>query len=418
MRTDHFGADAAGPADEGLAPRELWASLFGPVTPDLFFREWFEQRPLHVRSGPVNRHARWLTRAELEAVIAHRPLGKKDVDLVSRAREISKHLYTTEDDRIDPAGVFDQFARGATIVSTYLHEHVPALAGLCAELAQVFSARVQTNVYFTPPNAQGFDVHFDTHDVLVLQIEGVKRWRLWGFGERAPLKGQHHDAYPKPEGPPEVELELGPGDTLYVPRGLWHAAASTDTASLHVTTGLMTTSWMELLLEAVAGRALETHELRRSLPPTFARADFDEAAALETFRGLLDSLATQDSLRRATDRLRSDLVARVRPPLTGQLEQALEADALVDVDVLEARPGVALHRLVDEGERVALECAGRRLTFPAAARPALEYVTRRRRFRVGEVPGLDAEGRRVLGARLVREGLFARAADRKEPAES
>ena len=36
------------------------------------------------------------------------------------------------------------------------------------------------NLYCTPPGgAQGLSRHVDDHDVLVMQLEGIKRWRIW-----------------------------------------------------------------------------------------------------------------------------------------------------------------------------------------------------------------------------------------------
>ena len=35
------------------------------------------------------------------------------------------------------------------------------------------------NMYVTPPSARGFDVHFDYEDVIIIQVHGSKRWRLW-----------------------------------------------------------------------------------------------------------------------------------------------------------------------------------------------------------------------------------------------
>ena len=43
------------------------------------------------------------------------------------------------------------------------------------------------NMYVTPPSARGFDVHFDYEDVIIIQVHGSKRWRLW---EPDPKAGQ------------------------------------------------------------------------------------------------------------------------------------------------------------------------------------------------------------------------------------
>ena len=72
------------------------------------------------------------------------------------------------------------------------------------------------------------------------------------------------------------EFVLKPGDCAYVPRGLMHdAQTSGDKASLHITVGLITRTWADLMLEAVSEVALRSPELRRSLPVGFAQSGFN-----------------------------------------------------------------------------------------------------------------------------------------------
>ena len=47
------------------------------------------------------------------------------------------------------------------------------------------SAGRSANAYCTPAGAQGSAVHHDTHDVLVLQVSGDKRWRIYTPSRRA-----------------------------------------------------------------------------------------------------------------------------------------------------------------------------------------------------------------------------------------
>ena len=69
--------------------------------------------------------------------------------------------------------------RGATLVLSQMHEvHLP-LGRFCRGLEQIFLHPAQCNIYLTPPGAQGFRTHYDTHDVLILQVQGEKLWRYW-----------------------------------------------------------------------------------------------------------------------------------------------------------------------------------------------------------------------------------------------
>ena len=52
-------------------------------------------------------------------------------------------------------------------------------AELSTNLALELDHPVQINAYLTPPAEQGLDIHFDFHDVIVVQLAGRKRWRVW-----------------------------------------------------------------------------------------------------------------------------------------------------------------------------------------------------------------------------------------------
>jgi ribosomal protein L16 Arg81 hydroxylase len=112
--------------------------------------------------------------------------------------------------------VASRFDAGATIVFGQLHRRVPALARLCVAIGQIFGCRVQTNTYFTPPHAQGFRPHWDTHEVFVLQVAGTKSWSVYDTKVTLPLKGQRFDPEQHEPGPVSGQFELGPGDVAFL----------------------------------------------------------------------------------------------------------------------------------------------------------------------------------------------------------
>ena len=177
--------------------------------------------------------------------------------------------------------------RGGGFSSRRRHHHLAAGApdrafarALLPRAGIVFSAHVQTNLYLTPPNAQGFKTHYDNHDVFVLQMEGEKSWRLYEKPIDTPFRGEAFHCGVHKAAQLQQEFVLKAGDCAYVPRGLMHdALTSGDAPSLHITVGLITRTWADLMLEAVSEVALRTPELRRSLPPGFAHSEFDRTEA-------------------------------------------------------------------------------------------------------------------------------------------
>ena len=310
-------------------------------------------------------------------------------------------------DLADAGKVYDHFHAGATIVLQGLHRWWPPLTAFCRELELFLTHPVQVNAYLTPPASRGLGVHHDTHDVFVLQVHGRKLWQVWDAAVPFPLPHQRKlpPGAEAPAEPPLVDAELAPGDCLYVPRGFRHAARTAETASLHLTVGMPTRNWNEVLREVVE-LATEEAWFRESLPVGFADDPAGLEAALaervEELRRFLDKV----DLAKVADRAGRRFWANRPPPLEGQLRALLSLDELGDDTVLRRRPGTTWH-LRAGGERLQLLLGDRTLTMPATLEPAVRRLLEADRCTPAELAGhLDGPSRLVLARRLVREGLL------------
>lgn len=126
------------------------------------------------------------------------------------------------------------------------------------------------NLYYTPASAQGFLPHFDTHDVFILQLHGWKRWRLFGSPVVLPLVDAKHPLSLEEIPSPQAEHRLDVGDLLYIPRGFVHEAETGDSSSIHLTIGVHTTQWVDLMHDLVNVAAAREVALREALPIKFA----------------------------------------------------------------------------------------------------------------------------------------------------
>ena len=142
--------------------------------------------------------------------------------------------------------VHDLFLRGFSLVINRLQLHSTSVRWVTDSLTQCLGLRVSANVYFTPPNSTAFEAHIDWMDGLVVQLQGVKRWRIWS----PPLISlPRPDLVYSPYNGSDVVsslsyeiIQLQPGDLLYIPRGLTHevSTAGSTFPSLHITFGLET----------------------------------------------------------------------------------------------------------------------------------------------------------------------------------
>jgi bifunctional lysine-specific demethylase and histidyl-hydroxylase NO66 len=267
------------------------------------------------------------------------------------------------------------------------------LAVFCRALEEALGHGVQANGYYTPRGSQGFAVHHDTHDVLILQVAGEKRWLLYDPLLELPLKHQRYSPALGEHGAPGNDLVLRPGDSLYLPRGWLHQAETSATDSLHLTIGIAAHTWID-----AARGALEACEDEPAFRRGVGHSEIDGLTA--RFASELDP----DLVER---RRRRRFVESRRPIREDGLAQ-LRALEWLDAETLLERRETVVADLDELPEGPALVFEGKEIHFPAhASSERRACFESEEPFRIGDLDGeLDAEGRLVLARRLVREGFL------------
>lgn len=311
-------------------------------------------------------------------------------------------------DQVSSDKVLAEFADGATIVLQGLHRLWPPLVDFTRELVDDIGHPAQVNAYITPPSSQGFDPHYDTHDVFVLQIAGEKHWRIHAPVFVDPLRDQpwggHREAVAQAAtGSPVIDAVLRPGDALYLPRGWIHSATALGETSVHLTIGMAAYTRADVV-DALLRVVGETEQLRSSLPLGIRVDDAESLAPIveETVRELVDALHSARASDAAT-RLGGRLEAATRGEPVAPLA-TVAAIAALDADtVVRWRHG--LRARVQTGDRVRVVARSKTLTFPIEADAAVRSLATGAPMAVGELPGLDADSAAVVVRRLLREGF-------------
>ena len=384
---------------------EPYAWLLDPLSPSTFEDEFYERRHRGVHRQQPNYFESLLTFADLDHVLGTHALRFPDISLV-RADEtaIDASRFTGPAGVAEPLEVTRLFDEGATVIFRGLHRRLPQLAALCVALGQRFGSRIQTNIYLTPPESQGFKPHWDTHDVFVMQVSGSKRWSVFESPIALPLRGQKCNPDVDRPGRTIDEFDLHAGDFVYLPRGLMHAARSVDTASLHITLGLTAFTWADVLADAVSAAALENPALRANLPVGFASGKLTPEETATLARQHLD-LALDRSFEDVWRRFASEVSAANQPLFSDLLTQRADQH-LVNEDTVVIRREMAIHSYLSQHECV-MCFAGQELRFPLHVAEAIEFICANDRFTALELPGpLDTAGNLTLIRRLAREGLL------------
>lgn len=392
--------------------KSMLAWLIEPVKVSDFFAEYFERQPLIVARNNPDYFAELLTLEDVDRILTvlHPTVG--EIDLVKRdsPERVKSEEYVGPKGFADPARVASLFADGATVMFPALHRKLPRLAELCAGLEAEFTQPFQANVYLTPLQSQGFDVHYDSHDVFALQVAGSKTWNFYRTPIELPLHAQSFAPGEHDPGPVTRSLELRAGDVLYIPRGLMHEAKSTTDTSLHITLGVLSRTWTDFMIEAVTATCLAEPAFRKSLPLGFACEGFDRGEARKYFRELLEKLADSSDFESLLDVFADQFVGTREVPLPGQLEAMNPARKLSLLDVFEPRPHL-IYRLTNEAKsrQMTLRAYGIELTLPDTMASAVRFALETPRYRAGDLPvALSPADKLTLVTRLLREGLIER----------
>lgn len=346
---------------------------------------------------------------EVDALVSALPYPAEGwISLVRGHASSLPRGFQTSEGLVNLGEVTRAYADGATLLLTKLQRRVPAVGRLCRALEEILLAaglvpaqRVGANLYLTPRGAQGFDLHYDDHEVLVVQLEGVKHWEVYSESIPFPVSPPSRPLDSQAVGAPVVCCSLGPGDALYVPSGFPHKArADADIGSCHLTLSLHLATWIDLLRRVLADSAAARRPLRLGVPAGEA-----SDAGLEP---VLDVCRDPARLASGLATLRDRFVEGLDLLPDGVLGARHPHDGLDDDSEVVVRRGI-VGRLARDGDgAVVLTVPGAAIRCSADVQPALEHLLAQRRSRVGELPSLGPADRLHLVRALVSYGVLHR----------
>ena len=294
--------------------------LISPISKTEFFKTYHEKEALLSKHNDANKFNGLLSIDRIDEIIASTELPPSSLDMVRKEPPIERSYYTFKNGNIDRGAVIRHYQEGATIILPQLHLADEILAKFCRSLENVFSSHVQTNIYLTPGSSQGFNTHFDDHDVFVIQLSGTKKWRLYQKPIDNPYRGESFNTKDYKAGELQKEFELKEGECVYIPRGLMHDAISVgEKASLHITVGLIVKKWADLMLEALSEVAIRNPKFRRSLPPGFARPGYNNKSAKIYFNELINEFHKSSNFDEVFEVIKENFIRERTPNLRGSL---------------------------------------------------------------------------------------------------
>lgn len=279
---------------------ELAKSLFDPIGETTFFADHWCRAPVYCRGTP-ERFAGLFGISDLPTTLlgdmAPRapgprggPMTRQDVMQTGARRSpiALKAYYNTADGRggeildVPLNQAMALYDAGLTLCASGLERNSEPLASFVeAVRAHLrFSGRALVNGYYSP-DGQGFNWHYDSQHVFVLQLEGDKRWQFTNgiaFSDppfNLPLEVLHQpdavDALARlgirvtvPSEASTHEEVLRSGDVLYLPPGTWHRAFARG-RSFALSLTLVPLSFSDVLRTVLAFMSLQRDPWRTEL---------------------------------------------------------------------------------------------------------------------------------------------------------
>lgn len=359
------------------------ADLLHPHDPAELDRAALEHRPLFLPGGQARAFQSLVTWQDIADQVTVKHIQNGRVLVIRQGHVVPQAMFLDGPkppggNRIATERFHDLCRQGISVVVHGVEQSLPRVAAMTAAIERHFQAPVGTNAYATFERQSAFPMHWDDHNVLILQVQGRKHWALFGQPVRLPHEKVPFARVNELVGTrkPHWERVLEPGDILFVPRGEVHRTEVADAHSLHLTISISPPrgdSALRWLLERTIGAE---EVLRRDVTPLAGQAALRQQAAdlRAAMARILDGLdleaflAEENRTREPNRPLTLGLL-----PLAGtgvRVAPALRRPIPLDDDA-DIEAGSSRHRLTTDQKRVLAVLMERGSLTPDALAEAL-----------------------------------------------
>lgn len=215
-----------------------------------------------------------------------------------------KTVQSRKLDFMDKQALNNEINKGAAVVLEGIDILDTEINAFVARLDESLPCVMANSVvFFSQQNSEAYEGHCDADDVLVVQLSGRKTWQLFKPQQRRYLGIT--DQSEAQLGPVMHEIDMRPGDALYVRAGVPHRCLTATPCSLHMSFDLVdnTPTTAEIAAEA-------TNQYKQACEAPYA----PPARVVERYVSILHSQEFQQALVEATEFKRQE-IARFREML-------------------------------------------------------------------------------------------------------
>jgi hypothetical protein len=222
-------------------------SLIAPLPVSDFLSTGWRKRHCHVPGVPT-KFSELLTWQHLNRILEQHRLEPPRLKLLKGGEALPAAEFIDYRERngiVSPEVATRRLNRhlrnGASLVLNQIDSLHQPLTSISEDLERLFGLPVGINAYVGFGDVHGMGAHCDKHEVFILQVEGRKRWVLYGKSDSGGVLDE------KPPGNVIWESCLNPGDCLYIPRGCWHVVIPMNEPSIHLTVGIINPTVVDIM---------------------------------------------------------------------------------------------------------------------------------------------------------------------------
>ncbi len=356
--------------------------FLAPVGSEVFLREIYSFHPAHIR-GEAGRFRYLLSWDDINEILQSNRLAYPRLRLAMTGEILQKERYTIRtggDSQLNIRSLVEHFRTGAMLVIDGIETLHQPIRALCRLLERELGDHVTANLYAGWHGTRGFDTHWDDHEVLIAQVDGAKRWRIFKPSRAHPLAEDRSLDETPPDDAPHWEGELQSGDVLHIPRGWWHDATPVEgERTMHLTLTIPRKTGLDLA-RTLTDRVRKVTALRADVPrfgtPELRHAYFEE------FRGVAADWLKELTLEGYFEALDGSAATSLRPSLPWSATPAKEP--IPQGAWIHWQPPRSV-RLTEQGAKVTLTAMGVTYGFKRNAAPVLQNLAQERTVRFDQL---------------------------------
>lgn len=278
-----------------------------PLTTNDFLHHYKGEKHF-IQKGKTERFQHLFTWEQLNDILFSQRLEYPRIRLIKNGTVIEPDAYLDRltDKRggayskVNPKRLQAELNKGTAIHILSVQEFSEKLTYICNGISVALSCDVEMTIHIGMKHSKGFNRHWDSHDVFVLQLFGRKQWQLFDFTEQYPFRTG-------PSQKEDIKLhaiwkgDLEPGDVLYIPRGCWHDVESYDEPCMHISIGMYNPKGVDYIKHLTS--LLYQFELfRKDIPIGVPEENLE--VYLKDIKEEFNSLLTTKTLKNYLDRLK------------------------------------------------------------------------------------------------------------------